>query len=97
MQIHDVKAGLVAGPGDELAIKRVQYIPDEFLSSLRQEKLDSKHVRAGEFHRVAAIPVAVVEQLQREGFDVFKMPVQETLKRLRAMQLDAFITSEKRI
>src|SRR4051812_9983217 len=97
MQIHDVRHGLVTGPGDELAIKRSQEIPDDYLSSLRAEKLDSKSVRAGEFHRVGVVPVALVEQWQAEGYDVYKQPVEETLKRLRAAQLDAFITSNKRI
>lgn len=97
MHIHDVTHGLLAGPGDELAIKRSQEIPDEFLSSLREEKLDSTRAPAGDWHKVASIPVALYEQWKAQGFDVHKMPARETLKRLRAEQLDAFITTNKRI
>src|SRR5262245_6840312 len=95
--IHDVNATLIAGPGDELAIKREQHIPDAFLKELRDEKLASTAVRAGEFMRVASIPVALVEQWLREGYDIQKEPVQKTLARLRAAHLDAFITTNKRV
>ncbi len=82
-------------PGGDLVIKNEQYIPDEFISTLRKERADSLHTPAGEFHRVASIPTAVVDKWYREGFDIQREPIQATLKRLRQEQLDAFITSNK--
>lgn len=98
MKIYDVNNGLYMGPGEDgLAIKRSQEIPDWFLDDLKSDKLDSTTAPAGDFHRVCAVPVALVEQWLTEGFDVYKEPAQAIIKRLRAAQLDAFITTNKRI
>lgn len=80
---------------DGVAIREDQIIPDEFLTALRHEREDSLHTPAGEFHRVASIPTAVVDKWLREGFDVFKEPVAAIMKRLRQEQLDGFIASNK--
>jgi hypothetical protein len=82
-------------PGGELIIKHEQDIPDEFISDIRKERMDSLHTPAGEFHRVARIPTAVVDKWYAEGFDIHREPVTEILKRLRKEQLDGFIASNK--
>ena len=46
-------------------------------------------------HRVASIPVAVVEKWMREGRDFNNASVKEILGWLKAENLDAFITSDK--
>jgi hypothetical protein len=82
----------------ELIIQKTQEIPDDFLSELRKEKVDSKNTPAGEMYKVATIPVAVVDELMvRYGFDVMTAPVRETLKMLERYALDVFITTNKRI
>jgi hypothetical protein len=83
---------------NELIIKRTQEIPDEFLTSLQHERLDSIATPSGEMHRVASIPVEVVDDLLRKyGFDVMTAPARETLSMLRRYALDKFITTNKRI
>lgn len=79
----------------KLIIKREQYIPDEMLSALRREREDSLSTPAGEFHRVASIPTAVVDKWLSQGFDIYKAPVEDILLRLRLEELEGFITSKK--
>jgi hypothetical protein len=95
IRTHEKLVSFENAPGEKLVIKSEQYIPDEFISALRREREDSLHTPAGEFHRVASIPTAWVDKWYREGFDITKEPIQETLKRLRKEQIDAFITSNK--
>jgi len=83
---------------NDLIIKRTQEIPDDFLADLRREKVDSKNKPAGDFYRVASIPVEVVDELLRlYNFDVMTAPARETLKMLDRYALDVFITTTKRI
>jgi hypothetical protein len=83
---------------NELIVKRTQEIPAEFLTSLQHERIDSISTPAGEMHRVASIPVEVVDDLLRTyGFDVMNAPIRETLKMLNRYALDKFITTNKRI
>lgn len=51
----------------------------------------------GDMERCASIPTAVVEKWMREGFDVFTAPAREIIARLRRENLEAFITTNKRI
>jgi hypothetical protein len=93
--IHEKLVSYENAPGGELVIKEQQYVPDEYISTLRKEREDSLHTPAGEFHRVASIPTAWVDKWKREGFDIMKEPIVEILKRLRKEEFDAFITSNK--
>jgi hypothetical protein len=92
--ILDADAHLIASAGD-LAIKRTQEIPDSFLADLRRARSDASSAPAGEMHRVASIPVALVEHWTREGFDVYREPAKAIIARLQRENLDAFITSDK--
>lgn len=94
--MHDVHAQLVESCG-ELAIRRVQEIPDYFLDHLADERFDSIHTKAGEMHRLGSVPVALVESWQRQGFDVYRQPVTEIIKRLKIEGYDKFLSSTKRI
>ena len=56
--------------------------------------------REGEFMRVASIPTAVVEKWMREGFNILTMGTltgADIVKRLKAENLDAFLTTDKSI
>jgi hypothetical protein len=83
--------------GTRLVIKHTQEIPDEHIAALKRDKIDTLHTPTGDFYRVASIPVSVVEYLQSIGFDISQEPIQATLKMLRKLQMDAFITTNKRI
>lgn len=82
---------------DGLFVGHTQEIPEDFLARLQSEKNETQGRRAGTFLRVASIPTVIVEKWLREGFDVSKEPVRESLKRLRNEHLDDFITTTKKI
>jgi hypothetical protein len=82
---------------DGLLIKRQQEIPDEFISNLKKQKMESKSRREGNFMHVASIPVIIHEKWLKEGFDCTRAPYKETLKRLHAEGLDAFVVTNKRV
>jgi hypothetical protein len=81
----------------ELVRKHTQQISQEFLDDLKENRNQSNKAPAGEMHRVASIPVAVVEKWQREGFDVFKEAPPAIIKRLKSENLDMFMATEKRM
>jgi hypothetical protein len=81
-----------------LLIKREQHIPDDWLSEIAIQKVDSVNQRCGDFYPVATIPVEVVEALRLNyGFDVMTADIRETLKMLNRYALDHFILTNKRI
>lgn len=86
-----------SGKQDTLIIKREQEIPDEYVSGLKREKIDTLHTPTGDLYRVASIPVVIVDKWAREGFYLQEHTAQEILARLRKDQMDAFITTTKRI
>ena len=77
--------------------KTDQAIPQAFLSELRRTREDSVRHNTGDYQSVAKVPVAVHEKWKREGFDMFKETPKAILKRLRDENLDAFITTNKRL
>lgn len=78
-------------------IRRTQEITPEFLQTCHDNRVASNHAPAGEFEQVAAIPVIVVEQWKREGFDIYDQSAHAIMNRLRATDLHAFITTDKRV
>jgi hypothetical protein len=82
----------------DVTVRKDQHITDEFLDNLKEDRAASK-APAGEYHKVASIPVAVIEKWMREGFNIFdkNIRVEEVVKRLRAEDLQAFIATDKRI
>ena len=79
---------------DGLFVQKGQEISDEFLTANRDARFESKE-RAKEYHRFASIPVVVVEQWLKQGFDVYKESPKAIVKRLRQENLEAFLTSNK--
>jgi hypothetical protein len=80
---------------DDLIIEKSQYIPQWHLDQLKADRAESASSKAGEYHRVASVPVAVHELWLSQGYDCLKEPVKKTLAKLKAENLDYFITSDK--
>ena len=78
-----------------LVIKQTQEIPDDFLTKLKEARIESTSRPMGDFHRFASIPTAVVEKWRREGFDVMKEPAKAIILKLKSEDLGAFITTNK--
>jgi len=83
---------------DRVLRKHTQEIPQSFLDGLAKQRNNSTSQREGEFMRVASIPTVVVEKWMREGFDILSdrnITGADIVKRLKAENLDAFLTTEK--
>lgn len=83
--------------GDDVFRKHTQNISQSFLDDLKDARNASKDQYEGEYMRVASIPVIVVEQWLREGFDIYEATPQEIVKRLKDQNLEGFMTTEKSI
>lgn len=79
------------GHDHALVIKHTQDIPDDWVSALKRKVLPTKW-SMGEHEKLFSIPVAVIEEWQRHGYDFYKMSDAEVARKLRADGLDAFIT-----
>lgn len=83
---------------NDLIIKRHQYIPDDFVSDLKAGKIDSKNTRSPDMLKVMSIPVSVIEDLKRlYNYDAMEEPIRRTIQLLKALHMDAFITTDKSI
>ena len=85
---------------DGVYTKQTQHLSDQFLDSLKEQRNASSQQREGEFMRVASIPTVVVEKWMREGFDILSdknITGADIVKRLKAENLDAFLTTDKSI
>ena len=86
--------------GDDFVRKHTQEIPQWHLDNLANERKASRGKREGDFMRVASIPNSVVEKWMREGFDILSdrnITGADIVKRLKAENLDFFLTTEKNI
>lgn len=81
---------------DGLLVRKDQEITSDFLDQLADDRLASK-APSGDFHKLASIPVVVVEKWLREGFDIYQESAQAILKKLRDEDLTAFIATTKRV
>jgi len=79
---------------DGLFIRHDQPITQDFLDTLKSERLAKAAVRKGELHRVASVPTAVVELWMRQGIDFYKMSPREIVAKLRRDDLHAFLTTD---
>jgi hypothetical protein len=91
--LHDVEWD-IGNNVDGLFVKKDQYISDEFLTANADSRFESK-APSKDYHRFASIPVVVVEQWLKQGFDVYKESPKAIVKRLRSENLEAFLTSNK--
>ncbi len=77
--------------------KHTQEIPSWHLDSLKDQRYEMTNKREGEFMRVASIPTSVVEQWIRQGYNIYEMSGKEIIKKLKADNLDAFLTTNKQL
>ena len=96
--MHDVENKILHDQDDRnYNIIHEQNITQSFLDSTKAAREDSLNHREGEYMRVAGVPVAVHEQWLREGFDMLKEPAFKIVARLKQENLDAFITTKKKV
>jgi hypothetical protein len=83
---------------NDLIIKNHQYIPENFISDLKSDKMDSRNKRSPDMLHVMSIPVSVIQDLKDNyGYDAMEEPIRRTISMLKALHLDAFITTDKQI
>lgn len=95
-----INSHFVAEDNDTITRKHTQEIPQWHLDKLKEQRNASTQQREGEFMRVASIPTVVVEKWMREGFDILSdknITGADIVKRLKAENLDAFLTTDKSI
>jgi hypothetical protein len=79
-----------------LLLHREQTIHSDYLDDLRKVKDASlEHMGNREMHRVASVPVELVERWMSQGFNIYEAPAKDIVKRLQAEQMDAFITTKR--
>lgn len=93
----DAEPTFLDAPGDGLIIRKEQIITDKFLQHCADARHESTQNREREFMHVAAIPTIVVEQWLREGFNIYEASAREIVARLKTQNLDAFLTTKKRV
>lgn len=94
-ELIDTNVSLVPNVEGE-AVKFSQHITDDFLNDI-QDRFTGANDPTGEFLYVGSVPAAVADRWYREGYDIFKEPVQMTLAKLRAEDMGKFIGTSKRI
>ena len=82
-----------------LFLENTQHISDDFLRNIQEQRNASTGRREGDYMRVASIPVVIVEKWMKEGFDIMsgEHSAAEIVKRLKAENLEAFLTTEKSV
>lgn len=96
--LHGVSHKILQDTDDHnFTIQHTQHIPKAFLDRLKDQRSNSLGQLEGELMSVARVPVAVHEQWLREGFDMMVAPAHEIVARLKQQQLDAFLTTKKKV
>ena len=93
--VIDTNVALV-GSGDDLGVQYTQTIPDHFTQDI-QDRFTGANDKTGEFLFVGSVPAAVADRWLREGYDVFREPIRNTLARLKAENMGKFVGTSKRI
>jgi hypothetical protein len=87
----------IGSNADGLYLRHDQPITDDFLDSLKSERLAKAAIRAGEMHRVASVPTSVIELWMRQGYDFYRMTPREIVNKLNADDLGAFVATPKSV
>lgn len=82
---------------DQLLIKRVQEIPQDWLDQLAESRKASTQGKMGNFHRFASIPVGIYEKWLNEGFDARKEKPAAIIAKMKREGLDYFLTTDRRL
>ena len=93
--MYDVGHNFVDGVG-QLAVRRQQEVPQWFIDQLREIKSNSASKRK-DWQLACSIPVVVHEEWLKEGYDCTQEPAAKTIARLKALHLDHFIATTKRV
>jgi len=90
-------SGSIFQDADGLYRARTQEIPDSFIQELKDQKTAGGYTQSGEMLKMASIPVVVVEEMLKQGVDVYKAPVKDIIKWLKSNDMEHFLTTSKRI
>ena len=84
---------------DGLFVKKSQDIPQHLIDDIADHRKASSGKREGNFMKVASIPTVIIEKWMSEGFNIFDSNIKaaDIVKRLKAENLDAFLTTDKSI
>ncbi len=74
-----------------------QELKASFWEGLRRTKERDAQKRTGDLWHIASIPVAVIHEWHKRGWKIDQMSADEIIKKLREENLEAFITTSKRI
>jgi hypothetical protein len=77
--------------GNLQGVVRQQYIPEAQLEEMQVQR-EKKSWKGEETLKVASVPVALVEQLQRKGINLLELDSKELLAMLKALGYERFIT-----
>jgi len=96
--LHSVQSNVLRDNDEHnFNIQQTQHIPQSFLDNIRKQRDDSLGLNEGEYMSVARVPVLVHEKWLREGFDMMKEPAYAIVARLKQENLDAFLTTKKKV
>jgi len=94
---NTVRTDLIGQDDGSLVIYREQDISDDFLDTLRSERLASRNVREREYMKVASVPAAVFDLWHAQGLDPWNMDAREVVARLRKDGLEDFLATTKEV
>lgn len=94
MQLYAAQEELILGKGrdDQDVITTSQFLSPDFWDDLNEAK-ENFQMRLNGLTPVASIPEALVNKWIREGFDFYKAPANEIIRKLRLEAYDDFIIS----
>lgn len=96
--MHTVNTKVLRDNDDtKFTIQQTQYIPKDFLDSLRRQRESSLDFREKDYMSVCKVPVAVHQKWMREGFNMMEEPAHAIVARLKQENLDAFLTTKKQV
>jgi len=98
LQISDAENEL-RFDGDKAVFKRTQDLGTRFMSNLADQRFESTQSRMGEYHHVASIPTAVVENWMAEGFNIFdkNISIKDIILRLQRLDMDGLMATSKNV
>jgi hypothetical protein len=82
---------------DGLFIHQRQVISDDFLETLKSERLAKAAVRTGELNRVASVPTLVWEIWMKQGRDPHNASARQIVAWLEREDMHAFVTTNGRV
>lgn len=100
INLIDASASLIWDESEDkiCAIGHHQHIPDDFLQSLKESRIEST-APMGDIVLSAQIPTAIVEHWMAQGFNIFDKNVKgsDIVKRLQDEGLEAFLATDRKL